>query len=207
MQGQPAHPAARHGRAGRPGGHPVRLRGHRQPGGGPVRTATPAGEFELRPVRPDRDLALLTGWMNDPAVSRYWELAGPPETTAAHLAPQLAPGSHSTPYLGLLDGAPVSYWELYRAEADRLAGYYRAEPGDTGLHLLIGPPEHRGRGLGAVLLTAVADALLAAPGCERLVAEPDLGNAPSLRAFERAGFAAVAELDLPEKRAALMLRQ
>lgn len=170
-------------------------------------TSTPAGEFELRPVALERDLALLAGWMNDPAVSRYWELAGPPETTAAHLAPQLAPGSHSTPYLGLLDGTPMSYWELYRAEADRLADHYPAEPGDTGLHLLIGPPEHRGRGLGAVLLAALAEELLAAPDHSRLVAEPDLTNTASLRAFERAGFTAVAELELPEKRAALMLRQ
>ncbi|MFB9368714.1 GNAT family N-acetyltransferase [Kitasatospora sp. NPDC001664] len=170
-------------------------------------TSTPAGEFELCPVDPERDLALLAGWMNDPAVSRYWELAGPPETTAAHLAPQLAPGSHSTPYLGLLDGTPMSYWELYRAEADRLADHYPAEPGDTGLHLLIGPPEHRGRGLGAVLLAALAEELLAAPDHSRLVAEPDLTNTASLRAFERAGFTAVAELELPEKRAALMLRQ
>ncbi|EUA93761.1 hypothetical protein I551_8970 [Mycobacterium ulcerans str. Harvey] len=29
--------------------------------------------------------------------------------------------AHSVPYLGLLDGAPISYWELYRADLDPLA--------------------------------------------------------------------------------------
>ncbi|MER5866992.1 GNAT family N-acetyltransferase [Kitasatospora sp. NPDC002040] len=168
---------------------------------------TAVGEFELREVELATDLPLLAGWMNDPEVDAYWELAGPPETTARHVAPQLGPDSHSCPLIGLLDGTPMSYWELYRAEADRLAEYYPAGQGDLGLHLLLGPPGHRGRGIGALLLTALADRLLTEPGCERLVAEPDLRNTPSLRAFRRAGFETVAELDLPEKRAALMLRQ
>ncbi|BFV57000.1 hypothetical protein KCMC57_up21040 [Kitasatospora sp. CMC57] len=167
---------------------------------------TAAGEFELREVDLATDLPLLAGWMNDPAVAAYWDLAGPPETTERHVAAQLGPDSHSSPLLGLLDGTPMSYWELYRADADRLAGYYPAGQGDLGLHLLLGPPGHRGRGLGALLLTALADKLLAEPGCDRLVAEPDLRNTASLRAFRRAGFDPVAELDLPEKRAALMLR-
>lgn len=164
-------------------------------------------QFVLREVELPADLALLTGWMNDPAVAAYWELAGPPETTERHIAPQLEPGSHSCPLVGLLDGIPMSYWELYRAEEDRLAGYYPAGQGDFGLHLLLGPAEYRGRGLGTQLLTVLADRLLAEPGCERLVAEPDLRNTPSLRAFRRAGFDTVAELELPEKRAALMIRQ
>nr|WP_246511444.1 GNAT family N-acetyltransferase [Kitasatospora gansuensis] len=205
MQGQPVDPAERDGRTGRPGRHPVRLRGHPEPGGGRMRTAV--GEFELREVELATDLPLLAEWMNDPAVAAYWDLAGPPETTERHIAPQLGPDSHSCPLLGLLDGTPMSYWELYRADVDRLAGYYPAGQGDLGLHLLLGPPGHRGRGIGALLLTALADRLLAEPGCDRLVAEPDLRNTPSLRAFRRAGFDPVAELELPEKRAALMLRQ
>lgn len=40
-------------------------------------TDTPAGAFRLEPVRADRDLELLTGWMNDPEVDASWELAAP----------------------------------------------------------------------------------------------------------------------------------
>lgn len=39
-----------------------------------------------------------------------------------------------------------------------------------------------------------------------MVAEPDVRNLRSIRAFERAGFTRAAELDLPDKRAALMVR-
>ncbi|MER8186200.1 GNAT family N-acetyltransferase [Kitasatospora sp. NPDC094015] len=223
MQGQPAHPAARPGRAGRPGRDPVGVRDHRQPRGGRVTAAGPdlldgvagwgpmptaAGEFRLRPVDPAADLALLAAWMNDPAVDAYWELAGPPATTARHLAAQLDGDGRSVPCVGLLDGVPVGYWEVYRADLDPLALHYPARPHDTGLHLLLGPAEARGRGLGGLLLAALADRILARrPRCEQVVAEPDVRNAPSLRAFRKAGFDRCAALDLPGKRAALMVRR
>ncbi|WP_035797660.1 GNAT family N-acetyltransferase [Kitasatospora mediocidica] len=164
--------------------------------------ATTAGELLLRPVEP-ADLPLLAAWMNDPAVAAFWELDGPAERTALHVRRELDAGNATN--LGLLDGVPMSYWEVYPAERDRLAEHYPAEPGDTGLHLLLGPAPYRGRGLGAVLLAAVAEDLLR--GAPRVVAEPDVRNTASIRAFQRAGFTAVREIDLPEKRAALMVRE
>lgn len=171
-------------------------------------TATPAGAFRLEPVRPARDLELLTRWMNDPEVNAYWELAGPATVTAAHLRPQLDGDSSSIPCLGLLDGTPMSYWEIYRADLDALARYYPARPNDTGIHLLIGDGTNRGLGLGTTLLRAVADLVLDnRPRCTRVIAEPDIRNTPSVTAFLNSGFRCSAEIDLPEKRAALMIRE
>ncbi|CAL9417949.1 N(6)-hydroxylysine O-acetyltransferase [Streptomyces sp. enrichment culture] len=178
----------------------------RDPAGwGPA--TTPAGPFRLVPVRADRDLPLLTRWMNDPAVAAFWELAGPPALTADHVRAQLTGDGRSVPYLGLLDGTPMSYWEVYRADLDSLARHYPARPHDTGLHVLIGPAGDRGRGLGGVLLRTVADlALDHRPASSRVVAEPDLRNIASVAAFLKAGFRFSAEADLPAKRAALMIR-
>ncbi|MFD8482669.1 GNAT family N-acetyltransferase [Kitasatospora sp. NPDC059673] len=207
MQGQPADPAARTGRTGRPGGDPVGVRGDRQPGGRGVRPiATSAGELVLRTVRLSADLELLTGWMNDPETDRWWALAGPPETTAAHLAGQLDGDGRSRPVLALLDGEPTGYFELYRADLDPLAAHYPARPYDLGIHLLLAPAA-RGRGLGTLLLDAIAARLLRdEPRCTRVLAEPDVRNTPSVRAFTAAGFTRAADLDLPDKRAALMIR-
>ncbi|MFD0259882.1 GNAT family N-acetyltransferase [Kitasatospora indigofera] len=169
---------------------------------------TDAGDFRLRPVRLAPDLDLLAGWMNDPEVAAFWELDGPPATTEHHLRGQLEGDGRSVPCMGLLDGTPMSYWEIYRADLDPLARYYPARPHDTGIHLLLGPSRARGRGLGTMLLDAVAERILRVrPRCGRVVAEPDVRNLPSVRAFERAGFRLTAELDLPTKRAALMIRQ
>ncbi len=169
---------------------------------------TPSGVFRLEPVRLDRDLDLLTGWMNDPQVDAYWELAGPAGVTAAHVWAQMAGDSRSIPCLGLLDGTPMSYWEIYRADLDPLSAYYPARPHDTGIHLLIGDGTNRGRGLGTALLRAVADLVLDnRPRCMRVVAEPDIRNTPSVSAFLNSGFRCPTEIDLPGKRAALMIRE
>lgn len=171
---------------------------------GPV--ATSAGAFRLVPVRIERDLPLVGRWMNDPAVAAFWELAGPEPVTERHLRRKLADG-RSIPFLGLLEGRPMSYWEVYRADLDPLARHYPARPHDTGIHLLIGGAADRGRGLGGPLLRGVTELLLARrPACARVVAEPDLRNIPSIAAFLSAGFRFSAELALPTKRAALMVR-
>lgn len=167
---------------------------------------TDAGPFRLTPVRLERDLTLLTRWINDPAVAEYWELAGEEQRVRAHLEPQLAGDGRSVPCLGVLDGVPMSYWELYRADLDPLARSFPVRPHDTGVHLLLGPPQSRGRGLGTLLLRAVATLVLEQrPTCARVLAEPDVRNTPSLAAFLGAGFRFMAEASLPEKKAAIMV--
>ncbi|WP_443055892.1 GNAT family N-acetyltransferase [Streptomyces sp. IBSBF 3136] len=169
--------------------------------------ATPVGRFQLVPVRVDQDLPLVHRWMNDPAVSSFWELAGPHDRTERHLRAQLDGDGRSVPCLGVLDGTPMSYWEIYRADLDPLARHYPARPHDTGIHVLIGDAGDRARGLGSALLRAVAELILdRRPTCARVLAEPDLRNAPSVAAFLSAGFRCAAEVDLPAKRAALMIR-
>jgi RimJ/RimL family protein N-acetyltransferase len=168
---------------------------------------TPVGSVRLVPVRMDRDLRLIAAWMNDPAVAAFWELAGPENVTAAHLRQQIEGDGRSVPCLGVLDGVPMSYWEIYRADLDPIARHCRARPHDTGLHLLIGGVPDRGRGLGTALLRAVADLVLdQRPRCDRVLAEPDVRNVASVAAFLSAGFRLSAEVDLPGKRAALMVR-
>ncbi|MFH8610143.1 GNAT family N-acetyltransferase [Streptomyces sp. NPDC018029] len=174
-------------------------------GWGPVTTA--AGVFQLVPVRLERDLPLISRWMNDPAVAAFWELAGPEAVTEAHLRRQLDGDGRSVPCLGVLEGMPMSYWEIYRADLDPLARHYPSRPHDTGIHLLVGRVANRGRGLGTSLLRAVADLVLdCRPACARVVAEPDLRNTPSVSAFLSAGFRYFAEVELPDKRAALVVR-
>ncbi|MFF7971249.1 GNAT family N-acetyltransferase [Streptomyces sp. NPDC007905] len=168
---------------------------------------TPVGSFELVPVRVEHDLPLVHRWMNDPAVAPFWELAGPAGETESHLRAQLDGDGRSVPCLGVLDGTPMSYWEIYRADLDPLALHYPARPHDTGIHLLIGDAADRGRGLGSALLRIVADLVLdRRPACARVVAEPGLHNTPSVAAFLSAGFRFAAEVDLSAKRAALMIR-
>ncbi|MEU0935643.1 GNAT family N-acetyltransferase [Embleya sp. NPDC005971] len=166
----------------------------------------PAGRFSLHEIHTKRDLPLLHAWMNDPDIARWWELAGDEEVVRRHLATR-AVRTQTNAYLGCLDDEPISYWELYRADLDDLARYYPARPHDVGIHLLVGPAAWRGRGIGSLLLRAVTELVLrAAPDTMRVVAEPDVRNEASLAAFARAGFARLGDVELPDKRAALMMR-
>jgi RimJ/RimL family protein N-acetyltransferase len=170
--------------------------------------ASPPGVFRFVSVDMERDLGLISHWMNDPAVAAFWGLQGAESVVAAHLRTHIDGDGRSVPCLGLLDGVPMSYWELYRADLDPLARHYPARPQDTGLHLLIGGVGDRGRGLGTVLLRAVSDLVLEnRPRCTRVIAEPDMRNTPSVSAFLSAGFRLSAEVELPDKRAALMIRE
>jgi acetyl CoA:N6-hydroxylysine acetyl transferase len=163
-------------------------------------------EFALRRLDPDLDLDLLHSWMNDPEVAQFWKMPWPRGDIASYLGRQLA-SSHSTSYLGELDGVPMSYWELYRADLDPLAQYYAARAHDAGMHFLLGPAESRGRRLAVALVRTVSSWQLDAdPRATRVVGEPDVNNVRTIRVGELAGFRRIMDLDLPNKRATLMVR-
>jgi RimJ/RimL family protein N-acetyltransferase len=106
-----------------------------------------------------------------------------------------------------IDSEDFGYLELYRVRHDRLAEYYASDEHDWGVHVAIGDVTRVGRGLGRRLLRSLADALLGTdPDCLRVVAEPDIDNTQSVRAFAAAGFVKQGELQLPEKTALLMVR-
>jgi RimJ/RimL family protein N-acetyltransferase len=164
-----------------------------------------SGKFSLRRLAPDRDLDLLHSWMNDPEVARFWKMPWSRDQIASYLGRQDS-STHSIPYLGELDGVPMCYWELYRADLDPLAQYYAAREHDAGLHALLGPTEYRARGLAADLLHTVTTWQLDAdPHATRVVIEPDVENARAIRLAEFAGFRRTMDLQLPNKRAAFMV--
>ena len=161
--------------------------------------------FDLRPATAS-DASIVAGWMARPHILKWWESDWPVERWAQAISEQ-AEGEHSIPCMIAVDGDDLGYVELYRVRHDRLAEYYAWQQHDWGLHVAIGDLDRLGKGLGRRLLSALAEALLRAdPLCPRVVAEPDITNVRSVRAFEAAGFVTQGELELPEKRALLMVR-
>ncbi len=71
-------------------------------------TRLDAGLFALRPSTSRRGRRAGPHLMNDPEVAAYWELAQPAERIAAYLREQVA-SAHSTPWIGCVDGVPMSY--------------------------------------------------------------------------------------------------
>ncbi|HEX8870181.1 MAG TPA: GNAT family N-acetyltransferase, partial [Lentzea sp.] len=174
-----------------------------EPGGPPLPVLPPP--WTVRPLSPD-DADLVADWMSKPHVAAAWDQAWSREQWAEEIARQLA-GDHSLPCVALHDGRPLAYLEIYRVVRDRLAAHYPAGRFDLGVHVAIGEPHDIGRGLGSALLRAVADGLLAAePECSQVVAEPNVVNLASQRAFRNAGFLHAGEVVFPHKKAALLIR-
>ena len=161
--------------------------------------------FDLRAAQPP-DAAIIAYWMAQPHIQRWWQQEWSGDRWAEELSRQIA-GEHSIPCVAAVDSEDFGYVELYRVRHDRLAEYYPSDEHDWGVHVAIGDLTRIGRGLGRGLLRALANALLRAdPACQRVVAEPDVDNTPSVRAFTAAGFVTQGELQLPEKTALLMVR-
>ena len=149
------------------------------------------------------DLHRVHDWMNREHVIPFWDLARPVDGIRDYIEENLA-DNHQTPYIGCLDGEPMSYWEAYSVPGDIVGRYYEADPTDRGVHLLLGPPEYLGRGLALPLLRAMTAFQFSYPGAKRVVAEPDIRNEQMIHVFENCGYVKQKEIDLPDKRAALM---
>ncbi|MGH3937318.1 MAG: GNAT family N-acetyltransferase [Pseudonocardiaceae bacterium] len=163
--------------------------------------------WQVRPAEPHgADLDRVVRWMAQPHIEDFWQQAWSADRWAKEITTQRA-GEHSLPCLVFQGGTAVAYLEIYRARQDRISALYPTEEHDLGVHVAIGEAGNTGRGLGRSLLRAIGEGLFAAdPACRRVVAEPDVRNVASLRAFAAAGFRRCGELTLPEKTAALLVR-
>ena len=169
--------------------------------------ATPAGAFHLVPVQVERDLAARLpldersrrrGVLGAGGARVEDRGACAPGSSTRRAQRPVPRGARGPPdeLLGDLPGGPRPP-----------GGHYPARPHDTGIHLLIGGVADRGRGFGRPCSKPLPPRPRRGRSVvRRVVAEPDLRNIPSVSAFLSAGFRFSAEVDLPGKRAALMVR-
>lgn len=182
----------------------------------PLRPETPSGivyaraipwlgrTLTFRTLTEPGDIALFSGWMNDPRVAAIWEESGSLAAHAALIA-RLQADPATLPLFGCLDGHPFGYFELYWARESRLGPLYESGPYDRGWHVAIGDPAVRGRPyLSAWLPSLMHYLFLDEPRTARIVGEPRADHAQQIRNLHASGFGTVATIDFPHKRAALV---
>lgn len=149
------------------------------------------------------DAAGLAALMAEPDVEQWWHQSWDAARWAEYLTGLLQdPGSLP---LTLVQGNNVTgYVEVYRVAGDVLGRHIPHTGTDLGMHIALGSGT-RGQGLGPVVIRSVLEAAPEIlPGCGRLVAEPDVRNTRSHRAFSAAGLEAIDIVQLPDKTACLM---
>jgi RimJ/RimL family protein N-acetyltransferase len=146
-------------------------------------------EIGFRPLRRD-DLGLMYEWLRREHVRRWWDEHESYESVARHYLPAIEGRRRVDLYLVLLDGRPVGFIQAYLvADHPDFAALVGLGAGVAGIDLFVGEEELTGKGLGTEVLRAfVRDIVFAAPETTACIADPDVRNAASIRAFEKAGF-------------------
>jgi aminoglycoside 6'-N-acetyltransferase len=147
--------------------------------------------IEFRPIV-EGDLGLLLDWLHREHVNRWWRGDPTYDEVVEHY---LRSGQEH--YLIVVDGRPAGMIQTYLVADDpEWEAIVGAEPGLAGVDLLIGEEDLVGRGLGPeVLLAFVRDLVFARPATSACVATVEEANRRSWRAFEKAGFRHVRDVE------------
>jgi aminoglycoside 6'-N-acetyltransferase len=139
-------------------------------------------------------------WLRREHVRRWWDERESYEDVARHYLPAIEGRKPSDLYLILLDGRPVGFIQTYLvADYPDFAALVGLGAGVAGVDLFLGEEELTGKGLGTEVLRAfVRDVVFAEAATTACIADPDVRNTASLRAFEKAGFRRVGEFLEPE---------
>ncbi|KAK8024837.1 hypothetical protein PG990_002660 [Apiospora arundinis] len=85
------------------------------------------------------DAGLLERWLSNPRVSAFWGQYHENFLSDALKSP------HAFPVIGMWDGVPFGYFEIYWVREDLLGRHVPADDWDRGLHVLVGEEWARGR--------------------------------------------------------------
>lgn len=156
-----------------------------------------APAISFRPVAAD-DLDLLARWMETPHWREWW---GDPEEELGHIRDMVEGRDTTRPFLFLVDGKPagyIQYWFIGHHQNDTWLKdnpWLARLPSDAiGVDLSIGKGEDLARGYGSAALRAFV-AMLRDQGFETIVIDPDPENGRAVRAYEKAGFRPIPDLE------------
>lgn len=146
--------------------------------------------IEFRPLSED-DLPVVEEWLRRDHVARWWR-----DDIAESLAEYRAAIEGREPtdhYMIVVDGRDVGMIQTYLvSDYPDWEELVRVGPGVAGVDIMIGEEELIGRGLGPRILAAFARDVVAAPA---LIATVEEANRRSWRAFEKAGFQHVGDVE------------
>jgi siderophore synthetase component/RimJ/RimL family protein N-acetyltransferase len=159
--------------------------------------------MRLVPLDLDRDLDRLHAWVTHPR-SHFWGLQGAEPAAVRREYERIAADPHHHAWLGRDDdGTPLFLAETYDPAHSELAAHYDVAPGDLGMHVLVAPPTVARSGVTSAVMRAVLDFCFADPRVERVVVEPDVGNAAIARKNAEVGFVEERHVRLRDKVARL----
>jgi len=146
--------------------------------------------IEFRSLTED-DLLLVEQWLRREHVARWWR--DEIDESIAEYRAALEGREPTDHYLIVGDGQPVGMIQTYlAADYPEWEEIVQVGPGVAGVDIMIGEEELLGRGLGPRILAAFVRDFVKAPA---VVATVEEENRRSWRAFEKAGFRHVRDVE------------
>ncbi|MFD7915412.1 GNAT family N-acetyltransferase [Streptomyces sp. NPDC059752] len=161
------------------------------------------GTVAITPVDPAADSALIHSWVTQER-ARFWGMGEASRELVQEIYEDVDRRTTHHAFMVSRDGEQVALFQTYDCAEDRVSECYDVQPGDVGVHLLIGPTtgaaEH---GFTGSLMTAFIAFVFSDDAARRVVVEPDARNAKAISLMERTGFVlgpqiVLPEIDLPE---------
>jgi aminoglycoside 6'-N-acetyltransferase len=150
--------------------------------------------LEFRRMSAD-DLRQMYGWLQRDHVRRWWSKRETYDEVVEHYLPAIEGREPTDLYLILLEDRPIGFIETYLvSDYPEYAELIGLGQGVAGVDLFIAEEELTGKGIGTDALRAFTrDVVFTRPATVACVADPDVRNAASIRAFEKSGFRSVEE--------------
>ena len=150
--------------------------------------------LRFRPLTAE-DLLPVYEWLRRPHVQRWWSDRETYEEVVEHYLPSIEGEEPTDHYVVLLEEQSIGFVQPYLvSDHPDSAALVGVGEGVAGVDLLIGEEALTGQGLGTEIIRSfVEEIVFAAPTTIGCIADPDVRNVASIRAFEKAGFRLVKE--------------
>lgn len=156
------------------------------------------GTVTVTPVDPAADSALIHSWVTEER-ARFWGMGGASRELVQEIYEDVDRRTTHHAFMIGRDGEQVALFQTYDCAEDRVSECYEVQPGDVGVHLLVGPSKGAAeRGFTAGLMEAFIAFVFSDPAARRVVGEPDARNDKAIALLERTGFVLGPEIELPE---------
>lgn len=140
-------------------------------------------------------LPILRHWLSQPHVRLWW---GEPDHEIELLRQTIGHYSDQG-FISCLDAKPVGYIQTWHLadHADEVPWAAGLPKTTIGIDTFIGSKTDTGKGLGTMIVHAFC-AKLFSQGADYLVIDPDAANRIAIKAYQKAGFKALRDYQMPE---------
>ncbi|MCU1518254.1 MAG: siderophore biosynthesis protein [Pseudarthrobacter sp.] len=160
------------------------------------------GHLRLVAVAPADDVDVIHAWVTAER-ARFWGMTSYSRSDVLEVYTFLDSLDTHHAYLIELAGEPLGIFQTYQPLHDPVGEAYPAQPGDAGLHLLLGPAARPIPHFTPVLAAALTRFMFSDPATDRIIVEPDARNTMAIKRLLATSFELGPIIQLPDKEAQL----